>query len=176
MKKISLFAMFAFLLLLSGCTSVTSGINVSAEADETVKFSGYKSYAWIGDVAVLDDPENKWQPPKMNVAEDIKFLIDRELRKRGLVNHAENPDLAVIFFMGVDMEAMKLKTDPKTKKDILKKVPGASLMVALIDAKTEYAIWVGEASSDLTENPSEETLRKRLDYAVTEMFKKLPKD
>ena len=127
-------------------------------------------------MGVLNDPEGKWQPPKMNIAEDIKFLIDRELRKRGIYNNAENPDLAVAFFMGVDMEAMELKTDPKSKQEMLTNVPEAALVVALIDPYTGYWVWLGESEGELQKNPTDEVIRKRLDYAVTEMFKKLPKD
>lgn len=176
MKKIYLFIATLLVALLSGCASITNDIKADAEADPTIKFSGYKSYAWIGDVGVLHDPEGKWQPPKMNVADNIKTLVDRELQKRGYYNYAENPDLAVVFFMGVDMENMKLKSDPNTKQDILKNVPSAGLVVALVDVKTEYVVWVGKASGELQKNPSDETIRTRLDYAVTEMFKKFPKD
>lgn len=177
MKTINFIGITILALLLNGCAaSLTQDIEIDATADTTTKFSAYKSYTWLGDIAALNDPEGSWQPPKTNVAEDIKFLIDRELRKRGLYNHAENADLEVVFFMGVDMEAMALKVNPETKQDILEKVPAASLAIALIDAKTEYVVWVGEAVGDIQENSTEETLRKRLDYAVTEIFKKLPND
>lgn len=176
MKTFSAVLLSTLLLLLGGCASVTSDIKTDAEVDPTVKLSGYKSYAWLGDAGVLNDPEGKWQPPKMNISENIKSLIDREMQKHGYYLYAENPDLAVMFFMGVDMENMRLKTDPNTQQDILKKVPAAGLVVALVDVKTEYVVWVGAATGELQQNPSDETIRKRLDYAVTQMFRKLPKD
>jgi hypothetical protein len=176
MKNTNFLVAAMLLLLLSGCASVTKDIQIDAAHDQAVKFSGYKSYAWLGDIAALHDPEGKWQPPRMNITEDIKFLIDRELRKHGIYNYAEAPDLAVVFFIGADMEAMQLKADPKTKQDILSNVPAAALVVALIDAKTEYVVWVGEATGEIQKNLDEATIRKRLDYAVTEIFRKLPKD
>lgn len=177
MKTINFIGITILALLLNGCAaSLTQDIEIDATADTTTQFSAYKSYTWLGDIAALNDPEGTWQPPKMNVAEDIKFLIDRELRKRGIYSYSENADLEVAFFMGVDMEAMKLKVNPDTKQDIPETVPAASLAVALIDAKTGFVVWVGEAMGDIHKDASEDTIRKRLDYAVTEIFKKLPKD
>lgn len=177
MKSINFIGITLLLILLSGCaTSVTEDIQIEATADTTTQFGHYKSYTWLGDIAALNDPEGIWQPPKLNVAENIKFLIDRELRKRGIFNYAENAELQVVFFMGVDMEAMELKVNPDNQQDILETVPAASLAVALIDAKTGYVVWVGEAMGDIQQNSTEERIRKRLDYAVTEIFKKLPKD
>lgn len=177
MKSIKFIGISFLLILLTGCAaSLTEDIQIDASADTATKFGGYKSYTWLGDIAALNDPDNAWQPPKMNVAEDIRFLIDRELRKRGIYNYSENADLEVAFFMGVDMEAMELKVNPDTKLDILETVPEASLAVALIDAKTGFVVWVGEATGDIHKDASEDMIRKRLDYAVTEIFKKLPKD
>ena len=70
----------------------------------------------------------------------------------------------------------ELKVNPDNQQDILETVPAASLAGALIDAKTGYVVWVGEAMGDIQQNSTEERIRKRLDYAVTEIFKKLPKD
>lgn len=177
MKSINFIGITLLFILLSGCAkSVTEDIQIDATADTTTSFGHYKSYTWLGDIAALNDPEGTWQPPKMNVAEDIKFLIDRELRKRGIFNYTENAELEVAFFMGVDMEAMALKVNPDTRQDMLETVPAASLAVALIDAKTGYVVWVGEAMGDIQQHSTEEILRKRLDYAVTEIFKKLPKN
>lgn len=168
--------LFLFTFLIGGCASVTKDIEIDSTVDPTIKFSGYKSYGWLAEISGLNDPEGVWQSPKMNIAEDIRYLIDRELRKRGIYSYAENPDLFVAFFMGVDMEALELKVDPNTKEDILAEVPSAALAVALIDANTGYVVWVGEAMGDIQKNPSDELIRKRLDYAVTEIFKKLPSD
>ncbi|MGY6277266.1 DUF4136 domain-containing protein [Methylomonas sp. MgM2] len=178
MKKYQTITILVLFLtfLAGGCASVTKDIEIDATADPTIKFSGYKSYGWLAEISGLNDPDGVWQPPKMDIAEDIKYLIDRELGKRGIYSYAENPDLAVAFFMGVDMEALELKTDPKTKQDIMSKVPSAALAVALIDANTGYVVWVGEAIGEIQKNPSDELIRKRLDYAVSEIFKKLPSD
>ncbi len=177
MKKYFSVLMAALLLLLTGCASVTSDIKVDAAADPKARLSGYKTYAWLGAMKLLNDPEHVWEAPKIDVAGDIKYLIDRNLRKRGIMlSKPEDADLDVAFFVGVDMEAMKLKTDPKTRKQLLQNVPEGALVVVLIDAETGYVIWVGKATAEIQENASPELVRERLDYAITEMFRKLPKD
>ena len=160
------------LFLLSGCASVTKDIQVDALSSKSL--AEYKTYAWLGRSSVLHDPEQKWQPPKMDIFGDIRYLIDRELRKKGIFSAVEEPELAVTFFTGVDMEAMELKVDDKTKKEILTNVPKAALLVFLIDVQTEEAIWVGKATAEIHTNPTDEVVRERLDYAIKEMFKKMP--
>lgn len=168
--------LFAAFLLLTGCASVTSDIKVDTAVDPKAKLSGYKTYAWLGAMKMLNDPNHLWETPKIDVAGDIKYLIDRNMRKHGIMlSKPEDADLAVAFFIGVDMQAMKLKTDPKTKKELLQNVPEGALVVVLIDSETGYVIWVGKATAEIQENASPELVRDRLDYAITEMFKKLPK-
>ena len=45
------------LMLLAGCASVpTKDIQVDAQADPKANFSGYKTYAWLGAAAIVNDP------------------------------------------------------------------------------------------------------------------------
>ncbi|MGR9073490.1 MAG: DUF4136 domain-containing protein [Gammaproteobacteria bacterium] len=162
-----------FFVNLIGCASVTKDIRVDAMTAKSSNLGNYKSYAWLGRSAVLHDPEKKWQPPKMDIVGDIRFLIDRELRKKGIYSSVQDPELAVTFFTGLDMEAMELKVDEKTKEEILTNVPKAALLVFLIDAETEKVVWIGKATAEVQMKPTDEVVRERLDYAVREMFKKL---
>lgn len=171
MKKIYTAGLVILLLLLNGCASVTNDIVIDSKASPGSKFDSYKTYAWLGKMSLLRDPDKKWQPPKMNIAGDIKYLIDRELRRKGVHNELTAPDLAVAFSVGVDMEAMQLKADPQTNADILKNIPKAALVVALIDTKTKYVVWLGKATAEVQNSKDVEVVRKRLDYAVREMFK-----
>ena len=84
--------------------------------------------------------------------------------------------LAVGFFMGIDMEAMEFKQDPKSDVEILKNIPKAGLIVVIIDVSTDFVIWMGLAEGDIHENISDELVSKRVDYAVKQMFKLLPTD
>jgi len=176
MIKNRLLSLFAVLLLVTGCaTSVTKDISVDTDSDPKTNFSGYKSYAWLGSATIVYDAEGKWEPPSFDADAEIKFLIDRELRKRGMVEDSLNPDMIVIFAAGVDMDVMQYKIDPESEIDLLENVPLGALSVVLVDVDTEIVIWAGLATAEIQEEPSSEEVKKRLDYAVTEMFKELPR-
>ena len=58
---------------------------------------------------------------------------------------------------------------------MLRNVPKGSLLVMLIDANIGTLVWAGVAKAEIQEDPAPEVVRKRLDYAVSKMFKKLPR-
>ena len=164
------------LMLFAGCASVpTKDIQVDAQADPKANFSGYKTYAWLGAAAIVNDPYGQWEPPQFDADGEIKFLIDRELRKRGMSENRADPDLVIAFAAGIDMEALGLKVDTKTKMDMLENVPQGGLVIVMIDGESGFVIWVGVATAELQENPDTQTVKARLDYAVTQLLKKLPK-
>jgi uncharacterized protein YceK len=164
------------IVLLSGCAPVqTKDIRVDAQADPKANFSGYKTYAWLAAAAILNDPDGQWKTPSFNATAEIKNLIDRELQKRGLSESDSNPDLVVAFAAGVDMEALKLKMDPAAKIRNLENVPMGGLAVVLVDSKSGFVNWAGVATAEVRKKPDTRMAKERLDYAVTEMFKKLPK-
>ena len=173
-NHVSLFVMV--FMLLSGCASVpTKDIQVDAQADPKANFSGYRTYAWLGSAAIVNDAYGQWEPPAFDADAEIKYLMDRELRKRGMLENSTDPDLIVAFAAGIDMDALELKVDPETKMDLLANVPRGGLVVVLLDSETGFVIWVGVATAQVQESPDTRTVRARLDYAVTRLLKKLPK-
>jgi hypothetical protein len=164
------------LSFLSACATIPTGdIKIESEADKKVNFSGYKSYGWLAAAGILRDPEGKWEPPGFNADAEIKFLVDRELRKRGLTETGTNPDFLVAYVLGIDMEALKLKENPDTKLTTLENIPKGGLILVLIDPQTARASWVAVATAELNEEMDMETRKARLEYAVTKMIKELPK-
>jgi len=168
---------FAIILaVLAGCVSApTADIRFDAEADPKANFSGYKTYAWLGSAAIVNDSFGQWEPPAFDADAEIKHLIDHELRKRGMFESSAAPDLFVAFAAGIDMDALELKVDPATNIDILTNVPKGALVVVLVDSDSGFVIWVGAAVADVQERPDAQTVKKRLDYAVTKLLRKLPK-
>ena len=163
-------------MLLSGCASVpTKDIQVDAQADPQANLSGYKTYAWAGSAAIVNDEYGQWEPPAFDADAEIKYLIDRELRKRGMSENSTDPDMFVAFAAGIDMDALGLKVDPETNMDMLTDVPQGALVVAFADSQSGFVIWLGVATAEVQESPDTETVKARLDYAVTQLFKNLPK-
>lgn len=164
------------IVLLAGCTSVpTKDIEFDAQADPKVNFSGYKTYAWLAAAAIVNDPYGQWEPPAFDSDAEIKFLIDRELRNRGMSENSADPDMFVVFAAGIDMEALDLKADPQTKMEQMTNVPQGGLLIALVDSESGFVTWVGVATADIQQNPDAQTVKARLDYAVTQLLKELPK-
>lgn len=164
----------SFLLLSACATFPTKDITIDTEADQQATFSSYKSYEWLAAAGIMSDPEGKWEPPGFDADAEIVFLIDRELRKRGMTETSMKPDLYVAYVLGVDMEALKLKENAETKISTLKNVPGGALLLVLIDAQTTNAVWAGLATAELQQDMDLETRKKRLDYVVSNMLKELP--
>ena len=172
MKKILSLSLVISALLLSACnTTPTKDIEVTSALAVDAQLKNYHSYSWAGFAAVLNDPEEKWQPADIDVSASIKSLIDRELQKKNLTNvENDESDLAISFFTGVDMEAQSLETAPNSDVEIPKNMPKAALVIIAIDTKTNYVVWVGVATGDVITKPTAETMQARLDYAITEVF------
>ena len=162
--------------LLAACASpLTKNINVDSEYDAAVDFSAIKTYSWLASAQIINDPKGRWEPRGFDADEEIRFLINRELRKRGFTQVETNPDVYVAFLAGVNMEALNLSKDPKTKLRVLTKEPEGALALVLLDGTTSEAIWGAVAGDRVESELDVESSKKRLDYAVTQLFKKLPK-
>ena len=177
MKPILPLLTLAFVMLLSACsTAPTKDITVDAEADPKASFSGFKTYAWLASAQIVYDPEGQWEPRNVDIDTEVQYMINGELRKRGITEVNANPDMLVAYAAGVDMTTLGLKENPETKEKLLENIPGAALVVALIDADTGYVIWVAEAVGELQQQADQATVRARIEYAIKEMFRLLPKN
>jgi hypothetical protein len=166
--------LIVLIFFIASCASVTKDIQVAAEADPKANFKGYKTYAWLGSAKIIHDPEGQWEPGQFDADSEIKWLIDRELRKRGMTEVTANPDMIIGFAAGIDMAALELTENPETKKVTVKNIRQGSLALIFVDAASGFPIWIGTAMGDLQQEPTPDTVRKRLDYAVSEMFELLP--
>jgi len=163
-------ALFAAFLLAS-CTTLTEDISVDTKSDTTINYDTYKTYAWSENAQIIFDAIGQWEQPTLDTDEEVKFVINRELRAHGLTQVIDNPDLYVSFVAGVDTTILELKEDPNNNKKVLTNVPKAALAIALIDGKSGYTIWLGHAVGNIQPQQTIENIRKRIDYAVTEIFK-----
>ncbi|MDX2512594.1 MAG: DUF4136 domain-containing protein [Desulfobacterales bacterium] len=163
-------------MLFAGCSSVpTKDISVAAEASPKASFSGYHTYAWLGAAAIVNDAYGQWEPPAFDADAEIKYLIDRELRKRGMLQNSVDPDVIIAFGAGIDMDALELQVDPQSKMENLANVPKGGLAIAMVDSDSGFTIWLGVATADIQDQPDAKTVKARLEYAVTQIFRKYPK-
>ncbi len=173
--KSVIFALLVSIFVAGCATTLTRDIEVDAQADPRINMAGYKTYAWLGSAEIVHDPDGQWEPPQFDADAEIRFLINREMRKFGMREVMGNPDLVVAFAAGIDMAALELKEDAKKEMTILENTPKGALVVLFLDAGTGRPIWAGAATGEVQQRKfSSEEVKKRLDYAVTQMFRKLP--
>jgi len=158
------------ILATSSCATLTDDIVVETHANPDVNYHAYKTYAWAGSAQIIFDPVGQWEQPTLDTDEEVKFVINRELRARGLHQVTNHPDLLIAFAAGIDTSILELKDNPDNDKKIVTNVPKAALLIALVDANTGYTVWVGYAVGDAQQQQTIETIRARIDYAVKEIF------
>ncbi len=173
MKNLYIAILSLSMLMLSACASITSDIQVETDVDARVDMSAYKTFAWLGTASVINDPQGHWEPMGFDADAEIQFLIDEELRNKGLTELSSDPDLMVGFALGVDMEALKLVQDDESNLEVLVNVPKGALIVALVDARSGRVVWAGKARANIQQEYTDEESKKRLAYAVSSMLKSL---
>ena len=165
------------MLAATGCgSSLTGDIKAESAVDEKVNFSGMKSYAWYGGLGALIDDTELWAKPGFDMAQECKFVIDRELRKKGFSESSSDPDVFVAFLLVADVNQIK-KIDDERGGNVenLQGVGKGALLIELIDAETAKTIWLGGATAKVSSKYTDEERKQRLDYAVSELIAQLPK-
>ncbi len=157
----------------SGCASQFKDIEVMTEANPKVDLTGYGTYAWAAAAAAIRDPDREWTPIDLDIGAEIQFLVDRELRERGLTKVVRGPDLLAIYAVGVDMKALNVEVD-EDDVERFGEVPKGGVLIILADPASRRAIWAGAAVAELLEEPDRELTKQRIDYAISKMFKDYP--
>jgi len=162
-------------MLVAGCSSVpTKDIQVRALGDSQANIRGYETYGWLVNAAILNDTYGQWKPPAFDADAEVKFLIDRELRERGMSEDSDDPDVIVAFAAGVNMDALRLKDGPNGRMSV-QNVPRGGLTILFVGSKTGVILWMGVATGDIQDRLDTKSAKARLDYAVTKILKQLPK-
>jgi hypothetical protein len=161
--------------LLAGCASVTSDIRVETRSDPKVDLNNYHTYGWLGSGEIVNDPRGNWEPPEFDADAEIRRMLGRELRRRGMREVASDAQLVVAFSAGINTEVFRIVENPDNKLYELANAPRAALVVVLIDPRTRYPVWVGTAVGDVKADHTPAEVRKRIDYAVTNMLRQAPR-
>jgi hypothetical protein len=164
-----------FCMLLTACAGqLTRDIEVTAKQRPGFDPARYQTYAWLDTAQVVNDPLGKWEPPDFDADAEVARLVDRELAKQGIARTTDKPQMLVTFIAGIDMVALELREDPEKGKETLQNIPRGALVVVLVDAESRDRLWVGVAAGDVGKQPDSNAVRQRLDYAITEMFRRYP--
>jgi len=171
MKPHTFFLASLILVLLSSCATMTQDIRVETETASGIDLAKYKTYGWLLSAKVVNDPQGNWEPPGFDADSELRFLINRELRDKGLQEVTRQPDLLVAFAAGINMEAFEIKTEPGSDMFNLTNAPKGALVVMLVDRATKRPVWSGSAEGDVKSDRTSEEVGQRLAYAVKTMFR-----
>lgn len=159
----------------AGCASaLTKDIQAQAANDPKVQLAGLESYAWLGAAGVVNDPGGLWAPRDYDVGAELKLLVDKELRAKGFQESAE-PDFVVAMIVVADvkqLEEIKLNRAQDMADFVV--VGEGGILLEFVDPKTQKTIWAAAAAGETRSDYTNEQSKKRLAYAVKQMFKLLP--
>jgi hypothetical protein len=173
----------AFLLAVAvstGCAAskqpdLYEGIKAESVSDPKVNLKALHTFAWAVGVAAVRDPSGTWQAPDFDVPAEIEYQIETGLRDKGLVPVKANPDVYVSYVILANVEDAKL-TREKSGDLVLENASVGALVVELAEPSSLKPVWRAAVMGPLhgATMPTEDR-RKRVDYAVKQLFEKLPR-
>ena len=174
-------------ITLAGCSPIT----VSTDYDPSIDFSDYRTYAWLPDLDKrIADPQSV--DPRINntlLDKRVRKAVETHLGAKGYTMvSTDTPDLYVAYHA-----ALIGKVDVTTVNRHYGYGPGwrgrggsigtethvreyeeGTLILDLIDAKTESLIWRGLAQAEVWVTSTPEEREKRINEAVRKMLERFP--
>ena len=89
-----------------------------------------------------------------------------------MVKVAADPDVLLVYAVGVDMANLDVVKTPESGVEEMKNIPKAGVLVLMVDPPSGRVIWVGGASGEIQDQPTIDMTKQRLNFAITEMFKR----
>lgn len=183
MKKLLLFAA----VLLSGICVNAQQVKVGADRSLKVSLNGYKTFGWSSDIntipndAIFIAPGGIYVFNNESTREKIKKAIKFELNSKGFTESETNPDILVVFrvneqpgvlhtFKGYEVYNGGLDTTRTSKNEETVRIKSGTLMINVVDAKSDKVAWQGYASGIL--NPDMINNDVKVREAVSDIFKK----
>lgn len=167
-------SMLILIFLALGCSPQ---IRVYSDHDPAYEVKNFNSFDWGQKV----DIEKNNNPLLYNELTDkrIKTAVIEQLTNRGYSRSEVNPDLIIHYHIVVDNQSM-VSTEPygynsgpywmRTRTNVYSYRQG-SLIIDLMDPKTNTLVWRGWATADLntiTPDQAEETIQR----AIAKIFKR----
>ena len=175
--KIRRGTLLSTIVLLVSVPGAWAGVDVGY--DTTVDFSTFHTYGW------KENPgEGAWQAPNLMTDRRIYMAVDQELQAKGLTKATGNPDLLIARYVSKStnerIDSSTYGYIPNTwtawmsASTTVRETSHGSLVIDLVDPKSNVLVWRGVATTSLGTNPNpEKTGKKVLDF-VQKMFKDFP--
>ena len=174
--KVRNIGVLVLLAAVSGCASskLYEGIQTSAVSDPKVNVKAVRTYEWAIGASIMRDTTAAWQAPDFDVNDEFGFLLEKELRDKGLRPVNKNPDVYVAFLIVANVEQAKLVRDKAGDLNLENDSAGA-LIIELMDPSSLKPVWRGAVVAPVRDDLTDEQRRQRFAYAVHEVLEKLPR-
>jgi len=160
---------------------LTQDMEISSKAHKRHHYTG-NTYQWVSANIVINDPSGVWNTPEFDYDAYISSKIKKELEKIGLFESKES-NIAFSYDIDVNMSAIQVKkfnttepgSDKKTNEQLVFHIPESVLSIIIRDKSNYDILWTGSVKSDYKNLPPE-IATKRIDYSISEILKRLPKN
>jgi len=169
-KLLSSVFMIFLLIFLNACAS-KENIVIKTYKNQKVNLDGYKKYQWLVGAKIVVDDKKKWRGRAYNINTFVERQIANELMDREIYKTQINPDFLISYVVGINMDALE-EAVHKDGEKYFKTVPEAGLGIVFLDPLTKKIIWASQAESVLKLEISDEESKKRVAYAIKQMFSK----
>ena len=172
MRTATLARIAAFALL--GTTVLAQ--SVTTDYDRSANFASFKTYAWVRGTDVPDQLNHK----------RIVQSIDAQLTQKGMrmVERSANPDVLIAYHANFerDLQINGFSSGwgayrwggNRSGTARAEEITVGTLVVDMVDAKSNTIVWRGMASKDLDERASAAKRDKNAQKAMEKLFKNYP--
>ena len=157
------------LVFFASCTSV------KVRSDQAIDFDQYKTFYCMECLDEFSQVAPEYDNPETR--ELIREAIITELEKKGLTYTEEEPEVLVDFRIVIE-ERTAILSNPESTYDYWETYDAptvnfkqGTLLINLINASNNQAIWQSVSSRIIDDEPSEK-MEGRIQSAVARMFKK----
>lgn len=181
-----------------GCPAVASAqkIKVRVERDKTFTFQGVRTWAWhpggAGDVKMMSMSTDDPVPIKAMIEPMVLESTEKALGGRGLTKVAGGtPDLLVNYYVlvmpatnstqlgqflpPVTEYGIPIVLGPVAPTTMLRAFEEGTIVLDVVSPKLKGVIWRGIAQTEVHREFTPEQRRARIDKAIQQIVKKLPK-
>jgi hypothetical protein len=162
-------------LALAITSATASAQSISYDYAKGTNFSRFKSYAWVRGTNLQDELNHQ----------RIVSAVDAQLAAKGLskVESSGSPDMLVAYHASFDrdVQIQAFSSDfggwrfgNRSGTARSEQIITGTLVVDLVDAKSESMLWRGVASKEIDTKASPEKRDKNMNKAAEKLFKNYP--
>jgi hypothetical protein len=195
-RRAARIAAAAMALMLALSTIVAAGVKIKVmHRDKEFNFGAVRTWAWhpdgAGDVKMVLTADDDPVKMRERVEPTIKQAVEEALTSRGLsmLTNGQTPQLYVTYYVllstGANAETAQYfgATTPNwalpevaEQTTNLRFLEQGSLVLDISSTANKTVIWRGVAQAEIDRSRSEEERRARIQQAIKDLIKKLPKD